>query len=275
VRCTDVTARNTRLLRRSPCTLAQTRAAYRKRNTSYQPTRPTPNSHRRAGSRKPHPRRRPGYLRIDTVHSGRSRWAQGPVSHSTLWTGDAVGDRGRHTANLRMVAASGAGSHGSGSFPFYDPRLFIPNNGSEFINYNVGRLLGQTALNRPSHGRTIARQRPRFESKNGAIIRKHIGLATSDAQIRRGGRSVSPPAFEPYVTSTALRRGPKIITEANGKRRRGLLALATPWELFQEAPHCESYLRPGVDAGRAGWIRPGSVRYRSGAGDANAPSANY
>jgi hypothetical protein len=43
-------------------------AAYRKRNTTYQPTRPTviPIGERR----KPQPQGLPGYLRIDTVHQG-------------------------------------------------------------------------------------------------------------------------------------------------------------------------------------------------------------
>lgn len=42
--------------------------AYRKRNTSYQPTRPTPIPI--GERRKPRPEGRPGYLRIDTVHQG-------------------------------------------------------------------------------------------------------------------------------------------------------------------------------------------------------------
>src|SRR6266700_2353705 len=42
--------------------------AYRKRNTSYQPTRPTPIPI--GERRKPQPEGRPGYLRIDTVHQG-------------------------------------------------------------------------------------------------------------------------------------------------------------------------------------------------------------
>ena len=42
--------------------------AYRKRNTSYQPTRPT--VIRIGERRKPRPRGSPGYLRIDTVHQG-------------------------------------------------------------------------------------------------------------------------------------------------------------------------------------------------------------
>jgi hypothetical protein len=41
-------------------------AAYRKRNTSYQPTRPTPIPI--GERRKPRPLGMPGYLRIDTVH---------------------------------------------------------------------------------------------------------------------------------------------------------------------------------------------------------------
>ena len=43
-------------------------AAYRKRNTSYQPTRPTPIPI--GERRRPQPRGSPGYLRIDTVHQG-------------------------------------------------------------------------------------------------------------------------------------------------------------------------------------------------------------
>src|SRR5580704_9135502 len=41
---------------------------YRKRNTSYQPTRPTPMPI--GQRRKPQPQGTPGYLRIDTVHQG-------------------------------------------------------------------------------------------------------------------------------------------------------------------------------------------------------------
>ena len=45
---------------------------------------------------------------------------------------------------------------------------------------------------------------------------------------------------------------PKIVTEANGKRRRVYLRWATPFELLQEAPHCESFLRPGVTLAELG-----------------------
>ena len=37
---------------------------------------------------------------------------------------------------------------------------------------------------------------------------------------------------------------PKILTAANGKRRRVYLRWATPFELFRELPQCAKYLRP-------------------------------
>jgi hypothetical protein len=43
-------------------------AGYRKRNASYQPTKPTPIPI--GERRKPQPQGSPGYLRIDTVHQG-------------------------------------------------------------------------------------------------------------------------------------------------------------------------------------------------------------
>src|SRR5207248_3095055 len=49
--------------------------AYRRKNTTYQPTRPTPIPI--GERRKPRPKGRPGYLRIDTVHQGDQDGAKG------------------------------------------------------------------------------------------------------------------------------------------------------------------------------------------------------
>ena len=39
---------------------------------------------------------------------------------------------------------------------------------------------------------------------------------------------------------------PVVVVAANGKRRRIYPRWATPWELLQEIPRCQSLLRPGV-----------------------------
>ena len=62
--------------------------------------------------------------------------------------------------------------------------------------------------------------------------------------------------FNPYVNFHRPCAVPKILTEANGKHRRVYLRWATPFELLQEVPHCESYLRPSVTlAELAGFAR--------------------
>src|SRR6202021_2964253 len=63
-------------------------SAYRKRNTSYQPTRPTPIPI--GERRKPQPRGEPGFLRIDTVHQGDQQGRKGlyhinAVDEVTRW----------------------------------------------------------------------------------------------------------------------------------------------------------------------------------------------
>jgi hypothetical protein len=63
-------------------------AAYRKRNSTYQSTRPTPVSI--GERRRPDPRGRPGYLRVDTVHQGDQQGQKGlyhinAVDEVTQW----------------------------------------------------------------------------------------------------------------------------------------------------------------------------------------------
>ena len=94
--------------------------AYRKRNTSYQPTRPTPIPI--GERRKPQPRGEPGISAHRHRASGRSRWTQRAVSHQCRRRSDAVGDCGRDPADLRTLADSGAGSV-AGTVPVRDPRL--------------------------------------------------------------------------------------------------------------------------------------------------------
>ena len=52
--------------------------------------------------------------------------------------------------------------------------------------------------------------------------------------------------LNPYINFHRPCAVPKVITQANGKRRRVYERWATPFELFRELPRCESYLRPPV-----------------------------
>ncbi len=85
-----------------------------------------------------------------------------------------------------------------------------------------------------------------MESKNGAIIRKHIGYGHIDAQHAEAMDQFHREHLNPYVNFHRPCAVPKVLTEANGKRRRVYERWATPFELFRELPGCENYLRPPV-----------------------------
>src|ERR1051326_1496349 len=217
-------------------------AGYRKRNTSYQPTRPTPIPI--GERRKPQPHGAPGYLRIDTVHQGDQDGRKGvyhinAVEQVTQWEIVAATPQISELWLLPVLEAI------LGQFPFVI-RGFHSDNGSEFINYNVAQLLGKLLIEQTKSRAHHCGDNGLVESKNGAIIRKHIGFGYIDAHHAEAVDQFHRQYLNPYVNFHRPCAVPKIITEANGRRRRVYLRWATPFELLQEAPHCESILRPGV-----------------------------
>ncbi len=85
-----------------------------------------------------------------------------------------------------------------------------------------------------------------MEAKNGAIIRKHLGFGHIGAQYAEAVSAFHREHLNPYVNFHRPCAVPTVIVAANGKRRRIYTRWATPWELFQEAPRHERFLRPGV-----------------------------
>jgi transposase InsO family protein len=216
--------------------------AYRKRNTSYQPTRPTPI--RIGERRKPQPHGAPGYLRIDTVHQGDQDGRKGlyhinAVDQVTQWEIVAATPQISELWLLPVLEAILV------QFPFVI-RGFHSDNGSEFINHNVARMLGKLLIEQTKSRAHHCGDNGLVESKNGAIIRKHIGFGYIDAHHAGVVDEFHRQYLNPYVNFHRPCAVPKIITEANGRRRRVYLRWATPFELLQEAPHCDSILRAGV-----------------------------
>jgi transposase InsO family protein len=216
--------------------------AYRKRNASYQPTRPTPIPI--GERRRPQPHGSPGYLRIDTVHQGDQDGRKGlyhinAVDQVTQWEIIAATPQISELWLLPVLEAL------LGQFPFVI-RGFHSDNGSEFINYNVARLLGKLLIQQTKSRAHHTGDNGLVECKNGAVIRKHIGHGHIDAQHAETMDRFHRQHLNPYVNFHRPCAVPKVITEANGKRRRVYLRWATPFELFQQLPHCESYLRPHI-----------------------------
>jgi hypothetical protein len=110
----------------------------------------------------------------------------------------------------------------------------------------VAKLLGKLLIEQTKSRAYHTGDNGLVECKNGAIIRKHIGFGYIDARHAEAMAAFHRQHLNPYINFHRPCAVPKILTEANGKRRRVYLRWATPFELLQEVPRCESLLRPGV-----------------------------
>jgi len=215
---------------------------YRKRNSSYQPTRPTPIPI--GERRKPRPEGRPGYLRIDTVHQGDRDGVKGlyhinAVDEVTQWEIVAatpqISERWLIPVLEQLLA----------QFPF-TIRGFHSDNGSEFINYTVARLLEKLLIEQTKSRAHRTGDNGLVESKNGAVIRKHLGFGHIEAQHAGAVDQFHRRFLNPYLNFHRPCAVAKIVEEPNGKRRRIYPRWATPFEIFSQMSVCEGCLKPGV-----------------------------
>lgn len=216
--------------------------AYRKRNTTYQPTRPTPIPI--GERRKPRPQGRPGYLRIDTVHQGDRDGVKGlyhinVVDEVTQWEIVAavpqISERWLIPVLQQILE----------QFPFVI-RGFHSDNGSEFINYTVARLLEKLLIEQTKSRAHRTGDNGLVETKNGAVVRKHMGFAHIPGSEAEAVNQFHRQYLNPYLNFHRPCAIAEVIEESNGKRRRVYRRWATPLEIFRQTPLCENYLRAGI-----------------------------
>jgi transposase InsO family protein len=160
-------------------------AAYRKVATVFEPTRPSPVSI--AERRRPDPRGEPGYLRVDTVHQGDWDGEKGvyhinAVDTVTQW--QVIGCAAKISEQF-LIPVLEAMLH---QFPF---RIqgFHADNGSEFINHTVAKLLEKLLVEFTKSRANRSQDNALVEGKNGAVIRKLIGYGTFPASMPKRCRS--------------------------------------------------------------------------------------
>jgi transposase InsO family protein len=216
--------------------------AYRKRNTSYQPTRPTPIPI--GQRRRPRPQGRPGYLRIDTVHQGDKDGVKGiyhinAVDEVTQWEIVAATPQISQRWLIPLLEQL------LKQFPF-TIRGFHSDNGSEFINYTVARLLEKLLIEQTKSRAHRTGDNGLVESKNGAIIRKHMGFSHIAAPHAEEVDRFHREHLNPYVNFHRPCAVAEIVEQPNGKRRRVYRKWATPLEIFSQLPESANFLRPGL-----------------------------
>ncbi len=216
--------------------------AYRRKNTSYQPTRPTPIPI--GERRKPRPQGRPGFLRIDTVHQGDRDGVKGiyhinAVDEVTQWEIVAATPQISEHWLIPLLEQL------LEQFPF-TIRGFHSDNGSEFINYTVASLLDKLLIEQTKSRARRTGDNGLVECKNGSIVRKHMGFSHIAAPHAEAVDRFHRQYLNPYVNFHRPCAIAETVEKPNGKRQPVYRRWATPFEIFSQTPQCETFLRSGV-----------------------------
>ena len=214
--------------------------SYRQKYLSYQPTRPTQIAI--GERRKPDPQGRPGYLRVDTVHQGDSEGVKGlyhinAVDEVTQW--EVVGA----TAQISEAWLMPVLEVMLAQFPFRI-RGFHSDNGSEFINHTVAKLLNKLLVEQTKSRPRHSNDNGLAETKNGWVIRKHIGYGHIASPHAEAFDQFYHQHFNPYLNFHRPCGVPEVVTNAKGKQKRVYRWYATPWEILRQLPGLAGFLRP-------------------------------
>jgi transposase InsO family protein len=226
------------------------RPRYRERRLNYTKTRAVQVSI--GERRKPAPQGRPGYLRFDTVHQGDLDGSKGvyhinAVDEVTQWQvvgAAAVISQSHLEPVLQAILAQ---------FPFLI-RGFHSDNGSEFINDSVAGLLKRLLIEQTKSRPRRSNDNGLVESKNGAVIRKHMGYGYIAQKHAADIDAFYGRDFNPYLNFHRPCGQPERIRDAHGKEKFVYRRYATPWEILRELeralPPGERYLKPAFSIER-------------------------
>ncbi len=215
---------------------------YRERRLNYIQTRPTTVAI--GERRKPEPGGRPGYLRLDTVHQGDGPEGKGvyhinAVDQVTQW--EVAGATPRiseaYLEPLLKVMMQ--------QFPF---RIlgFHTDNGSEFINRTVAQLLNKLLIEQTKSRPRQSGDNGLIETKNGAVIRKHMGYGYIDAGHADRINSFYREFLNPYLNYHRPCAQAEVQIDARGRKRVRYKRYQTPLETLLGLDLPAQYLRPGL-----------------------------
>ena len=199
-----------------------------------------------AQRRAPAPEQRPGFIRIDSVHQGDQDGFKGvyhinAVDCVTQFELVASCER---ISEAYLLPALHSLLH---DFPFAILG-FHADNGSEYINHTVAKLLDKLRID-------FTKSRPRqsndnalAETKNGAIVRKHLGYAHIPQHFATELNAFCREFLNPYVNFHRPCFFAESVTDPKGKirKRYRFENMMTPYEKLKLLPNASTFLKPGM-----------------------------
>ena len=130
-------------------------------------------------------------------------------------------------------------------FPFRI-RGFHSDNGSEFINHRVAELLNKLLIEQTKSRPRHSNDNGLAETKNGAVVRKHMGYTYIAAPYAAAIESFYEEQFNRYLNFHRPCGVPERVINAKGKEKRVYRWYATPWEILRQLPDLASHLKDGL-----------------------------
>ena len=201
-----------------------------------------------AERKRPSPNGQPGWLRVDTVHQGDQDKVKG-VYHinvvDEVTQFEFIGSVERISEHYLLPLLETL----LAAFPFEIHGLHA-DNGSEFINHQVARLLEKLRVehftkSRPRHSNDNAL----VESKNGTVVRKQLGWGHIAARHAAALDKFNREVLSPYLNYHRPCYFPSEELDARGKLRKRYRRrdIRTPYEKLKSLPNAASYLKAGLD----------------------------
>jgi transposase InsO family protein len=195
--------------------------------------------------RAPQPDGLPGYIRVDSVHQGDLDGIKGvylinAVDSVTQFQYIAAVERISEHYLLPVL------NELLTRFPF-TLRGFHADNGSEYINHQVARLLDKLNIeltkSRPRHSNDNALA----EAKNGAIVRKHLGYGHIPSRFAAQVNAFTLDVLSPYVNFHRPCFFARITTDDKGRQRRlyRYEDMMTPFDKLASLTDATMHLKPG------------------------------
>ncbi len=219
-------------------------ARYRNQAVVFEPTRATAIAI--GERRRPDPRGRPGYLRVDTVHQGDWDGAKGvyhinAVDAVTQWQVVGCASKISEAYLLPVLEAM------LEQFPFVVLGFHV-DNGSEYINHRVAKLLEKLHAEFTKSRACRSQDNALVEGKNGAVIRKLIGYGHIAGEHAQAIGKFYTQHLNPYLNFHRPCGFATVSVDERGKRRRHYphQEYRTPFEKLKSLEGAEQYLKPGV-----------------------------
>jgi len=193
--------------------------------------------------RKPSPNGSPGYIRIDTVHQGDMQEKKGvyhinSVDEVTQWeivaSVEKITEIYLEPILLLMIE----------QYPFIIIE-FHADNGSEYINYRIADLLNKLLIKLTKSRSRQSNDNALVESKNGSVIRKHMGYFYIHQKYAPQINVFYIQYFNPYLNFHRPCGFATTTINMKGKQKKKYDVYQTPYQALKKVT-AVGFLKPGV-----------------------------